>query len=150
MVNRRERGRKNGSSITRVKRFAMREIQGGSVNNRFIRCALSRRRKNFFRPLKREFASLFLPSQRRRFNYCSASWKSSVCFLSRCLRKARFYSSVSPCSSSPVYPSLLLSRFQRANRVSSLHDSTILDLKTNTRGRKNRATWGYEGKVHRV
>lgn len=38
-------------------------------------------------------------------------------------------------------PSLLLSRFQRANRVSSLHDSTILDLKTNTRGRKNRATW---------
>lgn len=106
MVNRRGRGGKNGSSITRVKRLAMREIQGGSVNNRFIRCALSRRRKNFFRPLKREFASLFLLSQqqRRRFNYCSASWKSSVCFLSCWLRKARFHSSVSPRSSSPVYP----------------------------------------------
>lgn len=63
MVNRRGRGGKNGSSITRVKRLAMREIQGGSVNNRFIRCALSRRRKNFFRPLKREFASLFLLSR---------------------------------------------------------------------------------------
>ena len=95
----------------------MREIQGGSVNNRFIRCALSRRRKNFFGPLKREFASLFLPSQRRRFNYCSASWKSSVCFLSCWLRKARFYSSVSPPrSSSPVYPASSSSSFSSSSR----------------------------------